>query len=504
MMLLGALRRGAAAVTTVLAVAAASGPAAADTRADMYAQLGVDKVGADYLFLIDESGSMRTAFPNLRKALDQFTKSIEPGDRVSFVPFGEDAQASPWQAGRSKPASAAVAALPDPGSGSTNFYEAMAYAVNRLAQDAGSGRVAAVVLLSDGDPAQRGRPECQLPPAATWRPLAARADALARSRPVNAYAIPITGTAKQCAGVSSRSILQRVFRTPEVLKPDGQTAAYLAQAKETARVAKARLLLARSGELTKTVSIDWTGAVRAIDPTGDTMRLPVRLSVSGQGPVVVSDVTGALDLTVTGAGPAHTVRTAVTGPSEPVTVTPGKPAELVLAAALEPPGGIRIRHQTVTAAGSITVQGRITSPWLDLAGGGLPQRLKATLAESRSAVSGTGGRGVPSPVWAVLATVLVLAVFAVAVWYYRGRPVMRGTLVVTMLGDRTEAVPLDNERSIERRLPSGSLAVSGIRVNGTPAMQVAWTSARGTTRRPLSAGGSMMIAGVSFRHERDA
>ncbi|GIE84389.1 vWA domain-containing protein [Actinoplanes regularis] len=491
------------AVTAALAVAIPVPASADEGRGAMYAALGVDDVGADYLFLIDASTSMRPSFSNLKKELTTFSGSLASGDRLAFVPFGAQPDPQPWLPAKSSESSAAIAGLDTPDQKDTDFLTALNWAVDHLARDtSAAGRVATVVLLTDGDPSAPGLAECALPPASTWAPVRSRVRELEGTRPVHAYAVPLELKAKQCHGPTPLSVLQQAFPSGEQINPGASTTVYLDQAKESARAEKARQLLSSKGELDKTVTITWPDGVHSLDPTQAGVRLPVRLAVSGSGPAKVADLTGTLSVKVTDDDGTRAVEVPVT--ADPATVTipaGGQAATVVLTANLPQPGGRTILREDVTLAGTVSLNGRISAPWLDLAGGDLASKLTSTITPAQAEVAGTGSRGVPNAYWLVL---LVLAVVA-AVWplvrYHRARPLMSGDLDIKLRDGQTTTVTLHNRRTVRKAVGDGTLHLRGVREDGTAKMAVTWTPAIGSAAvKTLSAGKRVILGSVDVRH----
>ncbi|MBU2664377.1 VWA domain-containing protein [Actinoplanes bogorensis] len=498
------IRRLLLAACAVLLAAGTAGPAAADDRDDMYKRLGVDAVGADYLFLIDVSGSMKPVFASLRAELTKFSASLQAGDRVSFVTFRDDVRPRAWVAARSPAAAREIRSLPAPAPARTDFHRALSWGMNYLANDAtGAGRVATMVLLSDGDPWAPGAAECALPPDRQWAPVRTLAQRLGTSRQLNGYAVPLAIAGKSCPATTSLSILRKVVPDAESLPADAGLADYLAQAKQSARASTARLKLVSAGELKKTVTVTWPSGEASFDPSEKDLRVPVQLSTSGVAPVVVADLTGAMTLTVTDGDGTRPVQLTARQSPATVTVAPGTTTEVDLTATMPQPGGIHLIAETVTASGSLAMTARITSPWLDLAGGDLPSRFSSALTPAQAEISGTGQRGVPSIIWLVVLILVVAAIVFFAVRYLRSRPVMTGYLRVTARGSDGVDVRLQNRMKVRRDLGPGVLEVEGVRAaGGEVKLRVGWTPATGNRvpDKTLPRGGKVIFNSVTVTH----
>jgi hypothetical protein len=480
------------------------GTASADPLDDMYHRLGVDSIGADYLVLIDQSGSMAASFDSMKDNLKRFTAALGDRDRIALVPFGDAASAAPWMVAKSSQASAAVDNLPTPGPAKTDYFAALDWAVGYLARDTGGGKVATLVLLTDGDPASAGLPPCVLPPDDQWAALRGRAAQVAQQLPLNAYALPVDTPHKQCPDVSPLSVLQKVFPNAERLDPHSVgTATYLDQAKNGSRSLRARQILESDGELTKRVTVDWPTALGSVDPTATSSRLMVQLSTSGKAPARVDGLSVASTVTVTDPDEGAPRQATVTLTQNSVTVVQDKPATLALIITWPRSKGRSVTPRRVSATGTITLHGTVTSPYLTLAGGGLDQRLSATLGPVDDQVSGTGTRGVSITVWLIA---LVLGIVILVMWAARrgrARPTMKGMVVISGPGGETDDVSVQNRRRVRKRLAGGLgvIEVRGVRAGGDAVMSMTHTSEGGTIDNKLCPPErAVMMNGVDFRH----
>lgn len=483
----------------------ASGPARADDREDMYQRLGVDAAGADYLMLIDKSGSMRESFPSLKDNLKKFAAALGPGDRIALVPFGAEPISAPWLTPRSPEAAAAVDGLAPPSPSPTDFYRALDWAADHLAKDdSGGGRVATVVLLTDGDPAGGGLPECKLPGDAAWQALRAKVAKLAERRPVNAYALPIAAPAKHCPDVTAMSVLRLAFPSAEELDPgNAQAGLYLDQAKAGTRAAGARQALRTGGELTKPVVVTWPGGLDRIDPAKPDVRITVRLDTTGKSPLKVARLSGRFTGTFTDSKGDHAQDVPFAVEPADATVDPGRPVTLTLTLRL-PAAAHPVTEHGIGLVGSVELRGTVTSPYAELAGGGLSTQVTSTLEPARASLAGTGSSGVPAWMFLVLLLVVLAVFLYLATGYLARRPRMSGGLLAVLPDGAEVAVIVHNKRAVGPLAlgePGGTVDVRGVRVQGRRAMSVTYTPLGGTAdTKPLSTGGSVMIRGVDFHH----
>nr|WP_221381707.1 vWA domain-containing protein [Actinoplanes polyasparticus] len=430
------------AVATVVLVlsgvpAATPAQAAPATSDQVYTALGVNTVPADYVVLVDVSGSMRgPRYAQLKRGLSEFLTALAPDDQVTVVPFAEKPRPARTQAAGRTAARLTSRLPPEADGGSTDIGAALEKSLDVLSRPKAPA-VASVVLLTDG----RHEPPAGSPYPFTggyqWTALAKRARALKKTS-LGAFAVPLSAN-------TGAPLLGKVFPGARTLRPtglDGLTTA-LDQPKQAARAAKARTLLA--GETLKGITVTWPeGTVGRGSST-----LPVRLT---------SELT-RVPLTIDGLAVATGnpgARASV--PGTPIELPPG--GSVTVPVTVEWPAGPRrvAPFATVRETAPLTLTGRIGSPWHDVITGELGLEFAPVLKAAGRDVELSAQRG--SAVQWGLGLVALAALVAVA-WWARGRrlrPELFGTLSVRN-GDKPERTLALSGRQL--RLTAGAAGVPG-------------------------------------------
>ncbi|MBL7258031.1 vWA domain-containing protein [Paractinoplanes lichenicola] len=330
----------------LLAATAAPAYAAPATEDEIYAALGVDRVAADYVVMVDVSGSMRAGnrYAQVRSSLRSFVAALAPDDRVSLVTFADGAKVvrRGGPAGRSP--DAVLANLPRQADGDhTDIGAAIEEATKLLARE-GAPPTATVLLLTDGlhDPA----PGSAYPfdEGYSWNQLRATAKKLKKTS-LNAYAVPLSGS-------TGAAQLAKVFPAAKVLPPVSidRLGAQLEQPKAAARAAKARAALgadARGG-----ITVSWPEQVRDLGAGPTDLRVTLR-SGTAHTPLVVDG------LAVRSGDPAlrATVR------PQSVSVPPGGTAEVTVSVDWDAGPRQAAPLHEVTGEAALTLTGTVGSPW---------------------------------------------------------------------------------------------------------------------------------------------
>lgn len=494
------LRRGAAAaVATVLAtvapvVAAGSATAAGPTREQIYAQLGVDRVPADYVLLIDTSGSMAAEgrYDRVRRSLRSFLSGLSSGDHVALYTFDE--VAAPRYVGPAADADRILSRLPAAptlGAG-TDIGAALDSALGELERP-GAADVASVVLVTDG---RHEPPAGSAYPSSTGRPWTALRDRVRRldRSSLHGYALPLA------AGASGAALLRTVLPDTTVLDPSAVNglASFLDRSKQRARSDKARRLL--GPDVGSGVTARWVVDDR-VDLTGGEVSAVLTLrSTARHVPLTVEGLAASAigsPLTVSGLPPS-------------VSLAPGATVTLPVRMRWTASAGLLPVRRTRTAEPTLTVTGAVASPWASALARDVPLRIRPQPADGSRQVRAEAVVGSPVTLPLTVAVVLLLAATLLAGAYARTHPRLRGRLRVRSAVSGAELVTLDlRGRSVQ--LPSGRLPGSGtvraVRPSGwlDPTVELAVTyspdgsvSRRSVLRCPP--GRSVMIGGLSFEH----
>ena len=305
----------------LLTSAALSGAAAQtgdpQTLDDLFDLFGVSDVPADFVIVIDTSGSMSEG-PNppylgVLQAYRSLIDAIPNGDAVSVVTFDSDPNLVFQGPLDAKSRVAAKAALPESATGAHTDIGAALDATLRRLERADSSDVETVIFLTDGvhDPPEGSAfPEKSGP---AWEELRARAQRVAQTHDLLVLGIGV-------ASGTDIGLLRTVFANPEInsLPPD-QLPAFFAEAIRRSRLARLRLLVDRELEhgvrVRSTATAPLAPSIESdIALTSNFTKLPVTVDVSG---VKVTDRNGtSVPATVVGPesvrlGPGETARLSI-------------------------------------------------------------------------------------------------------------------------------------------------------------------------------------------------
>lgn len=105
--------------------------------------------GADYVFVLDKSGSMSSKIYTLAQGVEQALGILQPHDRFHLIVFDDSAKAitSGWTAATQANVQKAIEELKNvPASGSTNIYDGLYAALKDIDDD----RATSLILVTDG------------------------------------------------------------------------------------------------------------------------------------------------------------------------------------------------------------------------------------------------------------------------------------------------------------------------------------------------------------------
>ncbi|MFI5906484.1 VWA domain-containing protein [Dactylosporangium sp. NPDC051541] len=407
-------------------------PAMADpapTREDIYKQLGVDDVAADYVVLVDTSGSMGAngLYNNVRGVLNTFLGGLAPNDYVALYTFDNKPQ---WRYGnKAGNRDAILNALPTAPTtdGMTDIGRAIEQALNELNRS-GAADIATVVLLTDGEQAAPADSPYVSTTAPAWQNLKTRAASLNKTW-LGAYALPLNAK-------TGASLLQSVIPSTVVLEPSTGSglAGYLDQSKQATRLAKARSLLA--GDVGKGVQVKW--ATKQSDRVAGTATLELTLTSQTQrAPLTVTDLQVSSGGGVTWSEP----------PPATVDLKPGQSQTFTMSVRWSPGFSLKLwPHQQDSAP--VTATGKVGSPWAAVLGSDIPLNVPGGIPAEGSTSDALSKQVGSWPAVAIAAGSLALIVLVVAlILYTRAYPRLpRGTMGVYQVGARTS----DGFRLIDR------------------------------------------------------
>ncbi|MBU2668241.1 VWA domain-containing protein [Actinoplanes bogorensis] len=419
----------------VSAVAAPVRAAPADADA-VYGALRVNSVPADYVVMVDVSGSMNgPRYAQVRRSLSAFLAALAPDDQVTLVPFAEKPRSARTSAaGRS--ATQLMRQLPTVADGqSTDIGAALEKSVDVLSRS-GAPAVATVVLLTDGEHRPPGASPYPFTTGYQWNVLAQRARKL-RKASLQAFAVPLSAD-------TGAPLLAKVFpgaRTLRITGIDRLTAA-LDQPKREARAAKARGLLAEDAR--RGLTVQWPAGPIGHGHTS----FPVRLvSANRYVPLTVE----RLAVTSGHAG----VRVSV--PDTAITVPAGGSVTVPIEVGWDA-GPLHFAPlATVRDTAALSLSGQVGSPWTPVIAGELGLPFAPGLSPAGHDAELSAQRG--SVVRWVVGLALLIALVLIARWGRRQRlrPALSGRLVVRA-GERERVLTLSG-RGVT--LTAGTAGVPG-------------------------------------------
>ncbi|MGW6599621.1 vWA domain-containing protein [Streptomyces sp. NPDC055036] len=385
-------------------------------RTEIYAELGLDELPADYVILVDVSGSMlsKGRYASVRSALLPFLKSLSPQDYVALFTFGNKAETV--YLGRPSDPAGIIDKLParaGPSGVRTDLGAALDRGLAELERP-GAAEVGSVVMFTDGkhEPAKGSRyPKADGP---AWDALRDRGAELAGGRELAAYSLPLA------TDESGTAQLARVVPKTTELRPESvqDLAEYLGRAAERSRARKAARLVAQDAG--KGVTATWS-------PAG-----PLDLGSGGAaGALTLTATTARVPLTVTGLkATLNGQPLTVTGLPDRVSLKPGAARRFDVQVRGEPDAGALPIRRTWESEVTLTVHGEVTTPWA------------ATLDDVTftvpTAVDGPGkGPRLRAEVGSPLALPLLIGVpvaallAALLLWVRRNRAVLSGVLVLS-------------------------------------------------------------------------
>lgn len=488
----------AALAVAVLAAAPAAARAApagtAWSRAQIYQALGVDNQPADYVILVDTSGSMQQngRYDTVRSSLLPFLRGMSPNDHVALFTF--DSRPQPRYIGSAANPEAIVSDLPagpNP-SGDTDIGAALDAGLSELERDNASA-VASVVLLTDGEqhpPAGSRYPQSTGP---AWTALHDRAQAIAKRTVLAGYALPLGD------GASGADLLGTVVQDTTVLRPGSiqDLGSYLARAGEATRVRKTRLLLA--GDAGKGVTAAWSSGRLDLTSGSATGRLTLR-STTSHLPLTVTGVTAALD----------DPPVALSGLPAQLTLRPGQARTFTvrLSGRLSP-GPLPYRRLLRTDA-TVRVSGQVASPWQPALAPDVPLKVPPGIQVTQAEAPLQAEVGSSAFLPAVLGGAAAAAL-AVWLWWRRSRrPLLSGTLLLVPVYAEQPPEPAElRGRRVALRPQSvgGRGRVHGRRrvADGRPRVDllIRYTPDGSTARQSdvvCGPGGEVVVGGVRFTH----
>lgn len=407
---------------------------------DVVSALGLAPEPADYVVLVDTSGSMRAdnRYARVKQELAKLLGGLEPADRVALYTF--DASTSRRYRGEVGDDPAAVlAGLPARADGDhTDIGAAIAAGLQEL-EDHDTRRLAALILITDGVLDAPGS-EYADPKASAWKELRTRATQLQRRHQVAGYAVSLLAD-------TDANLLKKVLPDAVEVRAEqvGDRFAELGSDMVKRRAAEA---LAAEAELPVTVSwaVDLGAALAGAGPVEGTlqftspyMHLPVALTDLG--------VVASPGLTAT-----------VTGLPETLRLAPGETVAVPVTATVTGTGG---------AGATVGLSATVTSSWGKVLAEDLGLEFTPAVEGTAPVAAAPARLELPPTVLPLVATVAVLALGGLLLWWVARAlliPTMSGLLTIRRNGRELADIVLEGHRA---KLAAPQTAAELIGLSGT-------------------------------------
>jgi hypothetical protein len=458
-------------------VAAAASP---PTRAEVYQQLGVDHVAADYGILVDTSASMKEGdlYGQVRGALRPLLDALSPQDHLSLITF-DSVPTVRFSDRIGGSASQALGRLPaEPAGKFTDLGAAIGEALREFERPDAAG-VNTLLLLTDGrhDPAAGS--SYPTTSGQAWTALADRAHALRGRHRVSAFGIELG------SGPTDAGLLQRVFSQASVLAlPPGQIGGYLERVKLLTSAEKARAILAsdRGGAVTVT----WSGdSLSHLDLNRGHARVTVTLHSSM---VHVPLELSGFRLSSTG------LPIKASSLPEHLRLAPRGARAFQLDLAFPALGGFGLGRHTVHEHGTLALAAAVTPSWDRVLRDDLGMPLRPPLRTGAVPTRGSGRVGWSFLTLGALLALALALVGLVRLRSVRRKPRLRGSLSVIRDGEELLASDL---RGRKARLGKGSLRLPEGKLEGS--LMAVRRQARGD---PIVEHGVKVVARANGRAQR--
>ena len=474
-----------AAVLLVLSSTPAIAQTGDPTRTEILTALGSDRVSADYVVLLDTSGSMAEGnrYATAVASLGGLFDALPAEDRVALYTF--DGTPSLDYQGPALPAPELLGKLPSAPTpnGRTDLGKALEAALRELQRD-GAAQVANVVVITDGarDPAP-GSPYAG-PTGPAWETLHQQAKQKA-SPTMSVYAVPLGD------GSSGATAVKSVFDDATVLTPgDVQNLReYLSRSKGRIEMEKARTVLA--DDIGKPLEVKWR--VTQGD-NGATQVIATLTSAAKHVPVEVSNV----QLT---AG-----RMSVTTPPRTYRLKPGQSVNITGSLDFRPADDFLLRR-TVTVQDPVALHATVRSSWTRALRPEIDLAVDRELASQSEPIALS--RTVGSSLFLPLVILIALALIAALLFLRRRRhDLLAGTLVVSRGVEAVELArfPLAGRKTVLDGLPGRGWVTPDGSWGRRGHLKISYTAPPGT-KPPVTArctgGGSLILGGLSFLHIKD-
>lgn len=248
---------------------------------DVVAALGLTAEPADYVVLVDTSGSMNDGgrYKAVRSELGKLVKSLDADDRVSLLTF-DTKVSSRFRGTVGKDPGKVLAKLPRKAAGKhTDIGAAIAAGLTAL-EKPDTHRLAALILITDGKVDAPGS-AFKNPKSSAWTALQGRAAALGTDHQVAAYAVALQAS-------TDAGLLKKVFPQASEVNASQVGARFAQVGGDLVRLQAAEAL---KQEISAPITVTWSGDLgRAL---AEQESVDARLSFTSayaHVPVALSDV----------------------------------------------------------------------------------------------------------------------------------------------------------------------------------------------------------------------
>ena len=262
---------------------------------DVVSALGLASEPADYVVLVDTSGSMTAGgrYQKVRSELGRLVRGLAADDRVSLLTF--DTRVSQRFRGVvGKHPDAVVAKLPKKAAGKhTDIGAAIAAGLTQL-EKADTHRLAALILITDGKVDAPGS-TYKNPKSSAWQGLQTRASALEADHQVAAYAVALQAS-------TDAGLLKKVFPQATEVSASQVGARFAQVGGDLVRLQAAEAL---KQEVAQPITVAWAGDLGHALAEGGSVDAELTFSSPyAHVPVMLTDVQPVASdgLTVTIAG----------------------------------------------------------------------------------------------------------------------------------------------------------------------------------------------------------
>lgn len=322
--------------------------------------LGLASEPADYVVVVDTSGSMNTGgrYPEVRKQLRTLLTGLDSDDRVSLLTF-DTTVVKRYRGEVGTNAEGVLAHLPATATGNhTDIGAAIDGGLAEL-ESADTHRLAALILITDGVLDTVPTATYAKVDSASWKKLKTRAGKLAKNHELAAYAVSLTAT-------TDAGLLTKAIPSATEVSADEVGARFAEVAGDLVRIRAAKAL---KDELSTPITVAIAGDLGGSLANGTTV--PVQLDLTSpypHVPVVLSDLalqtTDGLHLLVSGLPDTISLEpgsTATTTAQVAVTGSAAPTSRVSLSAKVRSPWG-KVLEKDLGLTFAPTVEGAATVP----------------------------------------------------------------------------------------------------------------------------------------------